>query len=193
MIINMPIDTFKYFGLYSIVIFSVVTAYIVIRWHSDNALTLSRHIASHKKLYILFAITSVLAQSLFWLFMVFWFAPHFNLGFVFIAIMTLGSIGQLTAALVPDKDIGGVTTIVHYASAVVMMLVMYTFTLWVSLSPAIEGFSKYFSAFAFVLMTILLIMLFSIKKARSKVFIYQNVYLAMFYLTVLVAAYTTSK
>lgn len=105
-------------------------------------------------------------------------------------MMTLGSVGQLIAALIPDKATAGITTIVHYAAAVVMMLVMYAFTFWVSVLASNTSFSKYLSFFSFALMTALLTMLFTIKKAKNKVFIYQNVYLATFYLTVLVTAYT---
>ena len=184
----MSVEAFKDFGLYSIAIFVAVTAYISHKWHADNALTLSKHIALDKRPYLLFAITSVVGQSFFWLFVVFWFVPHYHLSMVLAAIITIGSIGQLTAAWVPDTG-KGLSSIIHYIAAFTMALTMYIFTLWMSVSPAISGFPKIFSMISFLVMTLFWCMFFISKKSREKIFIYQYIYLLLFWATVLVTAY----
>lgn len=184
----MPIEAIKYFGLYSIVIFIAITAFIACKWHSSNSLTLSKHIASSRTPHLIFAVSSVIAQSLFWLFAVFWFILSFDLSPILVVVITLGSIGQITAAIVPDRGHGLQSTI-HYYAACIMGLAMLSFTICVSLSTSFGGQQRLYSSISLIIMATFIILTFLVKGAKNNTLIYQLIYLLIFWSTVLVAAY----
>ena len=182
------VDGFKYFGLYSILLFTLVTVLITYKWHEDHSLTLSRHIALRRTPYYLFLATSIIGQIMFWLFVVFWLVPFYGLNSAVAWLITLGSVCQLTAATIPDTG-EGTKSRVHSLAAWTMAAVMYLFVLLMCLEPSISAFARWFCGFGFVWMTTSLAVYFFSKRHRDKTFILQNAYILVFYSAVLIVAY----
>ena len=180
-------ETYRYFGLYAIVLFTCVGLLITAVWHEDNALTFSKHVGRHKTSYILFAVSSVLGQGLFISYMLKWFIPTFQLGAALAVVISLGTICQLLSAWIPDTK--GLLSKVHHYTAYTMAYVMLSFGLWIALSPTIGIHARVFALGSFLIMSYLIWLVSCHEQYRQKMFIYQNAYIALFYATVLVSGY----
>jgi hypothetical protein len=176
-----------YFGLYSIIFFVCVTVLLMAVWHEDNAITLSKHIAKHKTAYLIFAISSVIGQAMFLLYMLGWFIPTYQLGGVLAMFMVLGAFCQLLAAWVPDTK--GWASKVHHLAAYTMAIIMYGFTIWIALSPTVPAIGRLFALAGFGGITYLFWGYFFRQQKRERMFVYQNIYLLIFYATVLASGY----
>ncbi len=184
---NLPIEGLKYFGLYSIIFCTVIPVFLMRKWKADKATTLSRHVAQNRQTYLIFAIGSVVWQSLFLAYIIGWFIPQYHLGNYLGAVVIIGTICQLLSAWIPDTN--GLSSKIHLSLAWAMGITMFTFTAWVSVSPTIGDFAKIFSLIALLLMAVLLVSPIFIKKTLSLTLVGQSLYIGLFYLTVLFSGY----
>ncbi len=174
-------------GLISIVVAwaSIVALVTGLRLGSEHSI--SRHAASNKIAYFLMAFTETLLLSLFTVFTIFWFGPHFKAPTLLTVVIVGSALGLVIAAWVPD--IKGVRRIIHeYTSYGAFLLMIPATTLIITL-PKLGSFARFMATLTLFYM-ISTVLLFSLSPKVKRFHLYfQMVYLLSFHLVILSAVY----
>ncbi|HSX05294.1 MAG TPA: hypothetical protein VLF69_02410 [Candidatus Saccharimonadales bacterium] len=109
---------FHYWGVVLVLLSWLAGAYLVSRWRNADLPTLSKHGASSPNAHLFFAGSLTTLGSLFYWWLIGWFAPHLQLGISFVALITVAIGCQILAGIVPDT--AGLSRRVHRIAAYAM-------------------------------------------------------------------------
>lgn len=184
-------ENFKHLGLISILVAWFSMVYLVYKWRGESSMSLSEHAAAHKPAYYWSATTLTLAWLLFYLFTIKWLIPSLGLPSAALYVITLATIGDLTAIWVPEgNDLRGK---IHKISAYGMAVLFIPFTMLIFLSPHISPAASLVALASLIYMTLttgLFIYGFKTQANYLNYYLYfQTSYILVFHLAVLAAVY----
>lgn len=97
-----PDDSFKYFGLLSLILLFFGLSFIVIKWPRGRQYTFSQHIAQYTSSILYYILLFSIALPLLVLFFLEWFSPTFGMAWWFTIWLILAAIFQLLCAFIPE-------------------------------------------------------------------------------------------
>ena len=178
---------YKSLGLISIVVAWVGLSILIFSLKKGPSLTISRHAVTNKKTYLAMAIFETITLSAYYLFVIKWFAPHFQLGPVYTTMMGLSVLGLLIAAWVPDTE--GLKHNVHeFCGYGAFLLFIPALTLLLD-SSHIAGIAKVFIVPTIAYMVTSILLFFLSAEVRRYHLYFQVAYLASVHVVILLATY----
>lgn len=149
-------------------------------------MTYSGHAAQTKQGIIYYFVVFSIHLFLFYLFVVNWFAPMFELPNIFSALLVVAIMGQLAGLLVPAT--GGTKSTIHDTAAYTMHVLLMPLSLFIVFSDNFSTFARVFTLLmAMYMVTVWAI--FASKKADNHRFWLQTMYGLSFHAAILAAAY----
>jgi hypothetical protein len=180
-------ESFKPLGLLSILTIWVGCAFLVYRWPGKLNMSLSHHAAQTKESKIYYALLLIPAVTAFYVFMLKWFIPTFELSEMALYVLTFGVLGQYVACIVPDTK--GWASKVHQVAAYIMSVTLSIMLGFVIFSQTISTFSYWSTLIILVIMLFLYARFLFVPKTKEKFLIYQSTYVMLFHLAILICTY----
>lgn len=182
-----PVEGLKFLGAFSVALACILAAFMLRTWRGDRTMSLSRHAASHKLVYLLFASILTFDGALFYVFLWKWYMPALGLSAWFGFVLIAAAIFQLLAAWIPDKI--GWQTKAHTFNALAVAACMMVQTLLIILVPHLPGVLKALAA-AYLLMSLYFGFLYLfVARAKQHFLAYQSVFFLGFYAIILLTTY----
>ncbi|HSX30361.1 MAG TPA: hypothetical protein VLE99_00385 [Candidatus Saccharimonadales bacterium] len=177
---------FRYLGLALVLLSWAAGGYLLSRWHNKDLPTLSKHGASSTQAYALFAGSLAVLGTLFYWWLVAWFAPHLHLGTLFVATTTLAMSCQVITGLVPDTT--GWLRRVHRTTAYTMAVSYLPMAILIISAPASAAVRILCTLLAcYMAITFTAVVLFG--RSRQRFLQFQIAYIGAFQVVILLAAY----
>lgn len=126
-------DMNAYVGLYSIVTMWLAGAWLLIKWHGKDLLSISRHAASSPMTMLLFAVVLIGVGGMLYAWMWWWLAPKLGLGLVFNSLLVLAYVCQVFTAAIPD--VAGWRRLAHKIFAWTMAAVFWPLGWLIATAP----------------------------------------------------------
>lgn len=181
-------EDFKYFGLYAFILLILGLVFVIYRWPAGKQATFSQHVAQHRRSIIYYAMLFSIVLPILLLFFVGWFIPHFNLSIWFAILITLASIAQLMATIIPETR-GWKVPFHRFISGLSGVLLIPTLALTLN-SEAISMTGKVAALIGVCVMAAVIGQLMVTKKEMfTPSFVHQSLYYAAFFVPILVISY----
>jgi hypothetical protein len=181
-----PNEAFKLLGLLSITIIWLGLIFVLYRWRGNKSMSFSLHAAQTKSGQLFYFFLFLTTLPLFYLFIVLWFVPTLQLGLLFVALTTVGIIGQFIAVIIPSLP--GWKENVHNIAAYIMGLTFIPLAAMIGLADT-GSVTKSVALVAVLYMLITPILYLLVKKTHNYYLYFQAVYIAAFHAVVLTATY----
>lgn len=182
----MPDEHFKFLGIVSIVAIWIGLLFTIHRWRGDKSMSFSLHAAQTKAGLVYYFLLFWITMPLFYLFMVHWYTPRFDLGLPFVVLTTIGVVGQLSATLIPaGTDTKGV---IHEVAAYVMGITLIPLSVMIALAD-VSLFARIAAAIAVVYMIGSIILRFTWSRSMNRYLYFQAAYIAAFHIVILTSTY----
>ncbi len=178
---------FAYLGLILVGITWLAGAFMLTKWRGENRPTISRHASSTKGAYWLFLALLVGGGSVFYVWLVDWFAPHLQLGTVFKSVLTLVILCQIVTAVVPD--IGERRKLVHHLAASIMCVLYIPLATLILTSSRLSLLARIVVVVAAAYMVVALVWVVILNRNRDRFLLFQTLYVMIFQSAILTAAY----
>ena len=173
-------------GVISIVLSWLAVGYLLRKWRGTKAMSMSLHAASDLRAYLFFGVSLTLTGAMLYAFMLVWFIPRYSLGVVFTGLICAAILGQMIAAWVPD--VPGIKRIIHRVAAYGMAATFIPMTLVIVSSGHIPMAARVVGSLALGYMIVSLSLL-AFGKLKAHYLILQVLYVLLFQLLLLSAAY----
>lgn len=183
-----PVEAYKYLGIIIIALAWLIGGVVVYKWPGGKHMSVSRHAASNKTAYYIMAIMQTIGFPILALWVVEWFSPTFHKSVLFNTLNLVMISGFLLAAWVPD--IKGIRRRIHELSAYGAAFLMIPICLIILLSARASSLAHLISAVAVIYMLTSFLLFVFKEKVREYHLYFQVVYIALFDVSILVAAYT---
>jgi hypothetical protein len=184
MMVKMEInDSYRYIGVLASLMAWLGIVIVLWSWPIIKTNSISKHVATQKKSWLLFAPIETVALALFYVFMVNWFIPVLELPGLYKILISITLLLEVITSWVPDST-GWKKTVHHYTaySAALLLPILNLFIATSAQTPVIAKVVAYASFAAAV--GILCLYAFT-KTARQKHLVYQSLYFACFHLPIL--------
>ena len=150
-------------------------------------MSLSQHAVLTKTSYFFFIIIFAITIPLFYLFIIQWFVPTFNLGRQFINLISIGLLLQIFYAIIPD--VKGVSGLFHKLFAYSFAFLLIPLNIIIFTSSNFSPIGR-FASFASTLFMIFGLILLLWKKGKLKYYLFfQIAYVLCFHASILFATY----
>lgn len=177
----------KFLGLISIVLIWGGLLFLLYKWPGKPSMSFSLHAAQTKAAQIYYCFLFLVSLPLFYIFIVGWYVPTFQLNGWFITLTTVGVIGQLIAVAVPALP--GRKTTIHNIAAYTMAATFIPLTLLVATTESFTEYARVIAIAAALYMLGTLISYMYVKHLREKYLYFQAGYIAAFHVVIVVSAY----
>lgn len=149
----------------------------------DLSRSISHHAARDSQTHLRFAVTMTLGILLFGIFSLGWFAPHFDMPWIFTAVLALALILELATTWVPLTRGWKFTAhqIASYGTAL-LIPVLLTF---ITLSDEVSKPAAYLCAACTVLILTFIFLFLFVRSQRKYYLAYQTIYVVCFFVGVL--------
>jgi hypothetical protein len=181
-------EVYKPLGLLSITITWLTLAFLLVKWSPQKGKSISQHAAASKQAYFMMGIVETIVLPLFYLFIVKWFVPHFQLPRLFTVTVSLSALGFFIAAWIPDTQ--GWLSIVHRLWAYGSATLFIPATTILCLSSNISDTAKITSFIVLAYEIISLSLFFTTEKAKQFHLYLQGGYILLFHVLILTTVYT---
>lgn len=183
----MPNQTFKYFGVYALILASTYIIYLTRKYRGGKTMTISSHAASDTTARVQLAVVVPLHTLLLGSFLYYWFSPTFHLTHIFDSFVIFMALSELLIGWIPDVP-GKLQRIHHYAAFSVGgfgLLISLLIAVSSHIAPGVRvAFAVYLLASA-----VGILCFFRLDSIRKHVLIYQIALYWLFFILLLVAAY----
>jgi len=181
-------EGFKYFGLYVFLILVLGLIFVLYKWPADKHLTFSQRVALQRQSIICYAILFILTLPPLLLFFIGWFVPNFYISSWFAILITISSVTQLLATLIPETRGWKVTVHRFIAGFSAVILVP---TLAILLTASTLSLVKQFVVLIGILImsSVIARLMVTQKEVLAPSFIHQSIYYAGFFVPILVISY----
>lgn len=170
-------ESYKVVGLISITMLWLGFVVVLKMWPGDKSMSISEHVARHRKAQILLAVNTIVSLALFFLFAVRWLMPKIGLSDLFLVALIVTLLSQIIAVLIPE--VGDKQGRVHRQFAHLGAIMWFVLLTLIALSPSLP---LYVTRIAYLFMLIM-IMIGALFKIRTKTYEYQLMYQMAYYLT----------
>ncbi len=177
---------FKFLGLLSIIMIWLGLLFTIYRWHGDKSMPFSLHAAQTRVGLVYYFLLFWITMPLFYLFIVHWYVPRFDLGLPFVILTTIGVAGQLGATLVPAGT--GTKGIIHEIAAYVMGITLIPLSVMIALAD-VSLFAKIVATMAATYMVGSIILRFTWSGSMRHYLYFQTAYIAAFHIVILTSVY----
>lgn len=179
---------YKILGFVSLLILAAGLMVVPIKWPRGRHYSFSQHVAMSKSAIIYYAILFAVSLPLFNLFVIKWFAPMYQLTYLFVVIIVTASIAQIACTLVPET--GGRHTSIHRILVGISGLLLIPALAIMLTSPYIDIFGKIFTAASLIAMlSVVAIVSLQLRSPRNWL-VLQVVYYTAFFMPIMLVAYT---
>ena len=177
----------KLFGIASVLLTWLAIGFILYATERDMKRSVSHHAAVKARNHLVFGSTMTASLVSMFLFMYWWFIPHFHLPAAFSTIVGVALLLELATTWVPLTT-GWKYTFHQTASYGAAALI--PFLLFITLySPYISRFAVYVCIASLATMVYLLYLFIFVKSARLRYLVYQTAYIAVFHISILATTY----
>lgn len=176
-------ETYKYFGLMSVVMLIVGLIVVVSKWPKGVGATFSQHVAQYKSSIIYYQLLFLATLPFLIFYMLGWLEPKYSLGYWFSAFIIGSSVLQVACTFVPET--GGTRTTIHRALAFLSADLLLPVVLIMVFNQELSIYSRIVSAVSLLGMLSVVGILLPLKGRHSKVLIMQSIYFALFFVAVL--------
>lgn len=153
----------------------------------DLSHSISHHAARDPKTHLRFAVTMTLGILLFGIFGLGWFAPYFNMPWVFTTIFTLALLLELATAWIPLTH--GWKFTAHQVASYGTALLIPVLLAFIALSDTFSTSAVYLSAICTLLILTFIFMFLFVKSQRKYYLTYQTIYVVCFFVGILGASF----
>lgn len=181
-----PGEIFKIFGITSIAIIWLGLLFVLYKWPGNASMSFSLHAAQTKAGQLFYLILFLVSLPLFYLFIIQWFVPTFQFGWLFVTLVTIGVIGQFVAVLVPALP--GKKELIHNAAAYTMGLTFIPLSFMIALAD-VSIVARYITGAAIVYMLMAPLLYAFVRRTHAYYLYFQAAYILAFHIIVLVATY----
>ena len=184
---NQTVESFKSFGLISILLGWIGLAFLICKWRGKTSMSLSQHAALTKSSFSFFISIFVITIPLFYLFILKWFVPAFDLPRLFINLILIGFLFQIIYVVIPDKN--GISGLLHKFFAYSFAFLLIPLNIMIFTSSNLSPIGRFVS-FASTLYMIFGLTLLLWKKGKFTYYLYfQILYVLCFHASILAATY----
>ncbi len=177
----------QYFGLVLVVASWVGGYYLVSRWYDKDLPTISRHAASDKSAYRIFATILVGFGLIFYFWLNQWLTPHLKLGAYFRGILGVTILCQIVTGLAPDTS--GWSRKIHRWAAYTMAVLYLPLSVLIIDSGQLTRLTRTICILLALYMLITFVLVAVARKGKGKYLFFQASYLVAFQVLILSAAY----
>lgn len=177
----------QYLGIVLIAASWLGGGYIITRWHDKGLRTISRHAASNRQAFWLFAFILVVLGLFFYYWLVAWFTPHLGLSAAFVALLTVTILCQVLTGLMSDT--AGWRKAIHHWAAYTMAVLYLPLGIFVICSTQLTVGVRLLCLILGIYMLVAFVMVVMMGKARHRFLLFQASYIVAFQLLILAAAY----
>lgn len=181
-------DTFKNFGLVSIIITCLTIGLILLANKKDKSHSVSHHVAISKRWSIIYGVAISIALVCMSLYMAKWFIPAFALPLIFSIIFWLAILLELVTTWVPLTT--GRAYTIHQVCSYGAAALIPAFLFVLALSSHISRAGKCIDIAAVILMVVFILLFLFVKKAHRYYLFFQTTYIVAFYAALLSITYT---
>lgn len=153
----------------------------------ETAKSISEHVASAKKIAVLFGGVAIVSTALLVLFFVKWFTPTFQLGVLFNLVVVAMLLLFAVAGLIPDTS--GVRHRIHINAAAAASLLLLPAMGMIIINDHVGHIARTFTTLATLLMLYVGYRFAASRHTQSQLLVYEAAYFLCFDVSVLVATY----
>jgi hypothetical protein len=150
-------------------------------------MTFSQHAATNRASIIYYSLLFAATLPLLYVFLAKWFAPHFELGFWFVACAGMSVVTQFVCTLFPE--VGGWKTQVHRFITGISGVLLLPMMVMIAVSPAVANGIRIFAWVSFAIMIYLLGIALRNQAGYRFALLLQVGYYLLFFVTILSATY----
>lgn len=164
------------------------TVIAIVRFRKgEKAKSISEHVASTKKIAVLFAGVTIVSTVLLVLFFAEWFTPTFRLGVLFNLVVVAMLLLFAAAGLAPDTK--GTRHRIHINAAVMASLLLLPAMGMIIINDHVGHVARTFTTLATLLMLYVGYRFAASRHTQSQLLVYEAAYFLCFDVSVLVATY----
>jgi hypothetical protein len=182
-------ESFKVFGLISIVLTWVSIGYILLTVKSDLSKSISHHAALKRKNYLIFCSLMLISLVAMLLFMFKWFIPTFHLPLFFSGVVMLAILSEIIATVVPLTT--GWRFTVHQITSYGTSLLFPILLITILFSSGISKTALYITFVCTLLLFGMWLLFFFVKKTHAHYLIFQSLYIVAFHTTLIATTYSS--
>ena len=157
-------------------------------WPGNISMTFSEHAAQTRGSIVYYFLTFSVFLISFYVFIIRWFVPTFQLSKLFSVFMTLASLGEFVALIVPTT--GGIKTRIHDCASFCMLGLLVPLSGLIAVSPHFPMFIRVFASLVAPGMIFICLLFTFDKRTLHYKLIAQIVYGGSFHLLVLIAIFS---
>lgn len=181
-----PDSDFKIFGVLSVVLIWAGLLFTIFKWRGNKSMSFSLHAAQTRAGQVYYFFLFLATLPLFYLFIVKWYVPTFDLGLLFIILATVATIGQFVAASIPA--VPGHRNTIHEIGAYTMGALFIPMLFMVAFAD-VSLFAKIIACGALAYMIGSIVLLFAWKGSKRYYLYFQAMYIAAFHTAILASVY----
>lgn len=182
------IESFRYVGVLASLTAWLAIVVVLYRSPIVKSKSISKHVATSRQTWLLFAPIETTALVLFYVFMVKWLIPVLVLPTAFTILVTFALLLELVTTWVPDTT--GAKHRIHHYTAYGAALLIPVVTLFIATASLTPNLAKVI-AYLCTALSLFIIALFVVgKDTREKHLIYQSIYFACFHIPILAVIFT---
>jgi len=181
-----PDTSFKSLGILSIIIVWGGLLFLLSKWRGDKSMSFSLHAAQTKSSKIYYFSLFLITIPLFYLFIIKWYVPSFDLPNIFTYFVTAGVLGQLIAVIVPA--IKGRKEQIHNFGAYSMAFSMVPISVFIAFAD-IPPPVRILTIVGIIYMIGAILLFFYVKRTHSSYLYFQAAYIALFHAIIISSTY----
>jgi len=182
-----PDINFKLFGLLSIVIVWAGLFFLLYKWRGNKSMSFSLHAAQTRGGQIYYFLLFLITLPLFYVFILKWYIPTFDLPNAFTYLVTAGVLGQLLAVIVPA--VNGQKEQIHNFGAYLMAFTMIPLSVFIAFAD-IPALVRILAVAGIIYMIGSGFLYIYSKRARSNYLYFQAMYIALFHVIIISSTYS---
>jgi hypothetical protein len=181
------VEAYKYLGLVYFAVIWAAMLYSLGRKPHDKTKSVSRHVATYRETFIMFAVVRTVALPLWILFAFGWLVPVLDLPLIASVLFAAGVGAEMISAWVPAVE--GRKGKIHSLSALLVAAMYIPLSFLFALSPDVSGLARTI-IWADILAMIILGVLFMVREKTKEYYLYfQLAYFILFDTAFLSAAF----